>query len=97
MLSYAHFIAMVFLVFGTSNLGLVVAVSTNGFNAITAKAKLKFIKSSFLANGCIASYGPYNVDCLNSLWIATGCTENGGLYPERLPLEDRENYNIKTT
>ena len=62
----------------------------------TTTALLKFVKKNFLANGCIASYGPYNIECLNSIWVDIGCAENGGLYPERLSKREKDDFNLKT-
>jgi len=65
-------------------------------NSIRTTTTLKLLKMNFLANGCIASYGPYNIDCLNSIWLDIGCTEGGGLYPERLSVDQRKSFDSKT-
>ena len=62
----------------------------------TTPAYLKLLKLNFLANGCIASYGPYNLECLNSIFVDAGCSEDGGLYPDRMSLFQKEDYNKQT-
>ena len=62
----------------------------------TTTVLLKFVKKNFLANGCIASYGPYNIECLNSKWLDVGRVEGGGLYPKRLSKTEKDDFNLKT-
>ena len=69
---------------------------SNFSNKITSTVALKLLKLNFLANGCLKSYGPYNIECLNSIWRDIGCAEDGGLYPERLSVTHARAFNSRT-
>lgn len=35
-------------------------------------------------DGCVTYKGPHTTICLNSLWVAAGCLEEGFSYPDSL-------------
>jgi len=48
--------------------------------------------------GCVSFEGPHTVDCLNAVWIAAGCLEDGSGFPGNVDFEENDtllNTNLK--